>query len=373
MAQSTTADSLEERVQDERIIDGDFHLNPKFEDVIDYMDDPVVQEKFEMSGHPPKANYMYAGYATEGMDYGLLSQGVARDGEDILEAREDVNTDVPVVTPGHNQMPTIQYPVLKTAFARAYNDYVLDRVTPVDDDVKAMLMLPQWDPEAAVEELDRVGDEKDFVAAYGWVGFNEPLGNPKFDPVFEKLVELDLPLTLHAAGPTFPKQSPIGREMRTWTEEFGLGTGATAIMNTGNMIVRGVFDKFPDLDVVYQEIGLSWIPFASLRLDEFYQDHPEDLCIDERMYAEDKKYLDRLPSEYIRDNFYFCTQPICLPSNSRHLKALLEMCYADETFVFSSDWPHHTFDVPEWAFRNPIDDDMRERIFRTNAEEVFRL
>jgi predicted TIM-barrel fold metal-dependent hydrolase len=49
------------------------------------------------------------------------------------------------------------------------------------------------------------------------------------------------------------------------------------------------------------------------------------------------------------------------------------MCKAEETLVFSSDWPHHTFDTPNWLYTKHIDDSLRNRIYYETAEEVFGL
>ena len=50
------------------------------------------------------------------------------------------------------------------------------------------------------------------------------------------------------------------------------------------------------------------------------------------------------------------------------------MCHASETFVFSSDWPHHTFNIPNWLFTNPhLDDELRSNVLREIAEELFGI
>lgn len=369
----TDLDPVEQRVREQYIIDTDFHLNVTVEELLPYVEDDRVEDKLRRLGHPPGTQHWTAAYATNEGGRGLDTQGAAHDGEDILEAKEEVGVDVPIVTSGLNYLPSTQNPRMKTAVCRAYNDYLLDKVVDVDDSILAMAMMPQWDPEAMLEEVDRMGDEDSIVGAYGWFGPYKPFGAPEYDPVFERLVELDMPLTLHGSGGYWPRYGPIGEGLRTWTEILGLGWSVHSIMHVANMIMTGVFDKYPDLRVLVQEGGVNWIPFVAYRMDEFYQDHPEDIQLTERMFDAEEAYLERLPSEYLFENFYFSTQPVTGPPNTKQHRQLLEMCHAEETLVFSSDWPHHTFDPPHWLYTKHVDDDLRSRIFHETAEELFAL
>lgn len=365
-------DPVLDRVKEEFIIDADIHLQPELEDLLPYVHDGRIKEKLEIGGFPPAVINWTPPYATNEGGSGLDAHGRARTGEDILEAIDQTAVDMPLVTPGLSRIANMQNPRMKEGICRAYNDYLLEEVTNVADNIKGMAMVPQWSPDAVVEELDRIGSEGDIVAAYGWIGPYRLLGDPEYDPVFEKLVSLDLPWALHAGG-QWPRSDVTGQSLRSWNEYFGFNPSIYAMTNTINMILTGVFDKFPDLKIVYQEVGTNWIPFVAYRLDEFYQDHPEDVQLTERMFDDNQRYLDKLPSEYIYDNFRCATQPISLPDNSRLQKALFDMCQAEKTFVFSSDWPHHTFDVPNWVYKSAVDDELRSRILQENARETFRI
>ena len=380
MGAQSQLESIHEAMRESFIVDADIHLTPAMDDLLPYFEESdarvrrkIASTTFPPDGFPPSTAHWTASYATNEGGSGLDTQGHAATGEDILDAIEETAVDVPLVTSGLNRLPATQNPRMKEAICRAYNNYLLDRVTSVDENVKGMAMMPQWNPDAMVEELDRVGDEDDVVGAYGWFGPFDPLGLPEYDRVYEVLVDLDLPLALHGSAAFWPKYGTFGDGLRSWNEFLGFAWPSHAMMNTVNMILTGVFDAFPDLNVVYQEAGVNWLPFVANRLDEFYQDHPEDVQFTERLYDRDQTYLDRLPSEYLFDNFYFATQPVCLPDRGDHAKALLEMCHASECFVFSTDWPHHTFDVPNWLARSYIDDETRERVLSGNAKEAFRL
>lgn len=368
---------IPDEVHDEFIIDTDVHLDlSMMENLYPYMDDRIV-DKLDR----PLGNYQFEAidwlptWGNEGGGVGVDSNGAAKDGEDILEMMEQMGTDVPLVTPGMNSLPQVNYPRMKEEVCRAYNDYVLDNVTNVHENIRCQMMIPLWNPEATVEELERIGDEEDVAGAYAWFGKYWRLGDPEYDQVFEKLIELDLPLTMHLDVASYPDPStPMGGSIRTWIEAIGFAPCMHTMMNTVNMIVTGVFDKYPELNIVYQEGGYHWLPFVAYRLDEFYQHTPEDIQLAERMYDQGKKYLDRMPSEYLFDHFYFSTQPVCIPDNPRHYEWLLEIEQAEKTMMFATDWPHSTNDPPTWIFDNSsIDEELKESMFRGNAEEVYRL
>lgn len=145
--------------------------------------------------------------------------------------------------------------------------------------------------------------------------------------------------------------------------------------NVMNLTMTGVFDKFPELKIIVQEAGTTWLPYISHRADEMYQTNPEDIQLTERMLELGNTHLKRLPSEYIIENMYVTTQLIvALPEKSRCIQALFKLCKANKMFMFSSDFPHNNMDLPEWLYAYPgIDDELREAIAYGNAKEVYRF
>lgn len=370
---------VHERAYDEYVIDSDYHLHVPSEKLYEYVEDRALREKMERWGPPPKGdgpNTMKTSYATEIERSGLhdRTHGVAINRDEIVESARELGIDVAIVEPG-THLPFEQagnYPELATALAKAYNDYVLDRVVDVDRGVWATLMVPHWDVEAGLAELDRLGDEPGFVAAQNYFTGEKLWGHTDFDPLLEKITDLDLPLFLHVAGGS----APHSESWRTFTELIVGGLGYNLVANVVNMVMTGVFDKYPELDVAFQEAGTNWLPYVAYRADEQYQTSPEDLALQERMRELDQEYLQRMPSEYMFDNLHVATQPITLPNmdRQRDVEAMLTACRAGETFMYSSDWPHVTVDPANWLFDDPsIDDELRAKILHETTEEVVRL
>jgi len=357
------------------IIDTDFHLQLPLEELNQYVNDPMLREKLENHG-PPREPILgwKGGYATDSDESAETFHGVAIDREEIGEVIDDLGLDAVLVNPGtHVPFAAARYPTLKNILLRAYNDYILDHIVDVNAGIYAAMVVPSWDAQLGVKELDRVGSEAGIVGAQGFFSKMRPWGAVENDPIFEELIALDLPLLLHPLGIT-GRFDPISDTMRTWPELQVVGVGHNLMANVVNLVMRGVFDKFPELNVVVQEAGTHWIPYLAYRTDEYYQIDSEDVKLTERMYERDREYLDRMPSEYIFENMYVTTQPIALPPRKDHIEAMLTLNRAEEMFMFSTDWPHNAMDPTDWLYDTPgVDSDLRKRIFHENALEVLRF
>jgi predicted TIM-barrel fold metal-dependent hydrolase len=364
--------SVVEKAAQHQVIDTDFHLHVPIEHLYEYVDDGLIRRKLEQGGPPRRTPIKITGGYSTDADSNEEAHGIASTSTEIRTQKEKMGVDTVVVQPGthvpfQEGPPT---PVLNEALLRAYNTYLLEEVVDVDEGIFGTAVVSSWDPELGVAELERIGDHEAIVAAQNWLSPKHPWGHVDRDPIFEAITDLELPLMLHVGGaPTEATDS-----IRTYAEFVVAGKTHGALVNVLNMIFTGVFDCFPDLDVIIGEGGTQWLPYIANVSDQFYQSNGDDLMLAERMYQADRRYLERMPSDYIFDNMYVTTQPIALPDSGRRAESMLGLCRAEETFMFSTDWPHLTMDLPNWVFENlGIDDRLRERILHETAEEVFRF
>lgn len=72
------------------------------------------------------------------------------------------------------------------------------------------------------------------------------------------------------------------------------------------------------------------------------------------------------------DNIWFTTQPLDYPENKLELTRALGWMEAEKILLFSSDYPHWTFDDPQWVAKH-IPAPMRENIMFGNALDLFQL
>ena len=77
-----------------------------------------------------------------------------------------------------------------------------------------------------------------------------------------------------------------------------------------------------------------------------------------------------LPSEYVRRQVWFTTQPMEEPQPREHVLDTIEWIGWDR-LLFASDYPHWDFDDPSQALPLPIDDAQRRQVFFANAHALY--
>lgn len=368
--------------QDERVVDAEFHVPITAPSVYEYVDDPEAREWFEELGPPlPATSGWWEPYANEEMPgYSfmeeLLSVPSAEEritSEDVRETMAEIGLDAVVVNPP-DDFPLVdsRTPKMMNQVARAYNDYVLDRIVDPSEGIYAAMILPFWDPPFAEAEVERIGSKEGIVAGVNWLTLDRPFGVIEYDGVLEKLAGHDLALLLHR-GPSSEFYHTMDRNLQTMAENKMTTENKTMLGTVMNMIYTGVFDTHTDLEVVIQGFGGMWIPFAADRGDEIYQVNSGDYQLTNRMYDGEYDYLPRRPSEYVHDNFYVTNCSIGLPPSDEMLEHALKVTYADQTFMYSTNWPDGEVDGAEWLDRPAIDAETRAAILHGNAEDVFGI
>lgn len=135
------------------------------------------------------------------------------------------------------------------------------------------------------------------------------------------------------------------------------------MMTMVSLLANGTPVKFPDLDFVFLEAGLGWIPYMMMRLNREYS-----------MRRSEVPLLEKSPEEYIRE-FYFASQPVGEPNNPEHLSQIMQMV-GPESICFATDYPHWDFDSPEAINKHlnaHFTPDERDKVLGENAAEAFGI
>ena len=82
-------------------------------------------------------------------------------------------------------------------------------------------------------------------------------------------------------------------------------------------------------------------------------------------------HLKRAPSEYIRSNVWFTTQPIEEPEPRAQLAEAMEWIGWDRV-LFATDYPHWDFDDPAHALPLKLTEAQKRAVFLENAKAVYR-
>jgi uncharacterized protein len=153
--------------------------------------------------------------------------------------------------------------------------------------------------------------------------------------------------------------SPVG--FPSYNHDFMVTYSLLAANQVMSLIFDGVFERFPTLQILLVEHAYSWIFPLMARMDAVYEARKADL-----------PHLRRKPSEYVYDHLWFTTQPLDFPEDRSELRKVLKWMQADRLLLFSTDYPHWTFDDPRWITRQ-LPAEFRQRIMFQNAIDLYNL
>lgn len=351
---------------DYRVVDTDAHYIESIDDLVSYMDEPW-KTRLEKGGEASKS-FLLPKSSGDRTVFGRISRDhpygyEGNDPEDAAEIMDYLGVDA-----------SIQLTQLLLAFARlkadddraavlakAYNDYMLDQVVDPDAGVYTTGVIPYQDPAVAVEEIDRIKHESGIVGFMMVTGGAEPpFGNREYEPIYEAVERSGKPIVFHTGGSGLDEFYLTGYEKLIETHTLGFLMNNMA--QTVSLIVQGIPVKFPDLDIVFLESGIFYIPLLMSRLDAEYRKRPSEAPL-----------LEKPPSAYLQE-MYFGTQPIEEPPHPDHLKHVIEMIGGPERLMYASDYPHWDFDPPSTIADLPfLSKDDKQQILAGTAEEVFGI
>jgi predicted TIM-barrel fold metal-dependent hydrolase len=81
-------------------------------------------------------------------------------------------------------------------------------------------------------------------------------------------------------------------------------------------------------------------------------------------------HLQRKPSEYLKTNLWYATQPVEEPEHPDDLRQTFEWIGWDR-MVYSSDYPHWDFDDPHQAWRFQMTATEKRQLLHDNALAVY--
>jgi predicted TIM-barrel fold metal-dependent hydrolase len=349
MSRTDTAESIDALEDLDRVIDTDAHVTESLGDVLPYVEDRYsgVREIIERAEHPLYDVYTInhptppSIHSEFGDIYGQDDAPTRRRDAKLGEMAE-FGIDRGILDPTLNlALNTVDEPTYATALANAYNSWLLDSFLDDEDRLVGNILVAPQRPDRAAEEIDRLAGEESFVGVQiPSTGLVPPAGHRQYDPIYEAAAEHGLPVAFHgAASATFHNFASMRRWNETYAEDHALVHPFTQMWNLTTMLYRGTFERFPGLDVVFQESGIAWVPYLKWRLDDHYMELSDDLPL-----------LTRLPSEYVDESVYFTTQPLGLTAaNPKHLSQAIEMT-GPGNVMYASDLPHADFDPPSELF-----------------------
>jgi predicted TIM-barrel fold metal-dependent hydrolase len=368
-------------LDDVLIVDVDAHHyeTEAWAEIAQYLEDPVLKHLATAGRHPSLASHS-AFLPTQVSGHQDLAGRVVR-----YPMRSSERLDPEQEATGHSRtaglagramhMMSIDYQILfpglmlnlglhpqkefEVAVARAYAKWLTQKVIPEDPSIKTMLYLPFNDPEESLRMV------QEFADAPGVVGFMvtstryKPVHDNAYMPLYAELERRGLPLGFHAA---YNRHEQAMESLNKFISIHSLGFTITNMIHLTNWIVNGLPVRFPNLDVIWIESGLAWLPFLMQRLDHEWN-----------MRSSETPLLDRAPSTYMRE-MYYTSQPMEVPEDLSILETTFKMIDAENRLLYSSDYPHWDFDVPSRIWDLPfLSDQGKRNILGLNAARLFGL
>ena len=250
-------------------------------------------------------------------------------------------------------------PGLANAMCRAVNEWQIEYFLQPEPRLKGSILVPQEDAAASVAEIERLADDPRFVQVALHGRSAEPLGRRRYWPIYEAAIRANRPVIIHSSG--YGQYAPSGAGWPSFYLEEHHSYAHTMQAAIISLVMEGVFERYPDLRFGVVEGGFAWAPPLGWRLDKVWEK-----C---RSETPDVK---RPPSEYMRSNVWYATQPVEEPENASDLGDVIEWIGADR-LLFATDYPHWDMDDPRYAFKFPLGKDIQKRIFSENAKEFFAI
>jgi len=215
-------------------------------------------------------------------------------------------------------------------------------------------------PDKAAAEFERTVKQLGFKGALiNGHSRGRYLDDKFFWPIFECAEKLDVPIYLH---PTRPPDAVIDAIYSGFSKEVnyvlggsGWGWHIETSIHVIRMVLGGVFDRFPKLQIVIGHLG-EGLPFMLPRLDRNF---PPALTKLQRGFA-----------DYLRQNVHYTFGGFNFPAT--FLDLLLEV--GVERIMFSVDHPYGSMAAARAFLEQiPVSAADRERIAHGNAEKLFKV
>jgi uncharacterized protein len=254
---------------------------------------------------------------------GEVGERLREVGERRIAAMDEAGLSVQVISltsPGLQNLPIDE----ATGLQVETNDRIAELVKTYPDRLEGFATLATPAPAAAAQELERAVTRLGLNGAliFGRTG-ERNLDHPDNWPIFEAAAALRAPLYIHPQIPQSRVRAALytgfGDAIDNAFATFGIGWHYETGVQFLRLALAGVFDRFPDLQVLLGHWGEVVL---------FYLDRADGLAMQAK--------LPQTFSEYARRNVYITPGGVY---SHRYLRWALEMVGA-ERILFATDYPY---------------------------------
>ena len=358
---TTSSDGIS--ADDLAVVDCDTHpLLPSARDLLPYLDDYWADQlvgqfapTYEPNYHPRGSRIAQSESASVDAD-GRAATKVENFTRDVFESG---TTDYAVLNCLY-AVQQIHQPKREQAHARALNTWIAKEWLDRDERLRASIVVPAGTPTAAAQEIMHWAGDKRFVQVL-LLGQSEiPYGREINWPIWEAAEAAGLPVAIHIGGVFRQPPTSVGWPISHLEWYVGQISNAEAQLNS--IVSEGVLQKFPGTKILMSEFGFTWMAPYLWKFDKLW-----------KSYRPDVPWIDRPPSQLIREHVRMTTSPSDGAHAPGELEKAVDRLGSDRMLVYSSDYPHRHSSDPAEVFAGITDSDLAGKILRSNAYELYGL
>ena len=268
------------------------------------------------------------------------------------------------------------------AVVRAYNDWLAEEFCSVNPErLVGLGNIPDSSLGDSLTELRHCQE----LGLKGVVMSSFPSGNPypvaEDDVFWQEATDMKMALTLHVqfgfplnGGPPprpiykYPKNAVTHPELDAGDFVARYNKyGFRGALQATQMIAHGVFDRIPDLKMYVAEVQCGWVPNWLEQLDNEWGRH--HFWVNRVLGLPE---LDRWPSEYGRDNFWWGFNKNAVGVRTAKAEnGLDKIMWASDFPHLESDWPHSQSIIEEVCVG--LTEEEKYKVTVGNAVEYFHL
>jgi predicted TIM-barrel fold metal-dependent hydrolase len=326
---------------------------------------------------------LYGGRAPEEFDPTVLdfdSTPGCGSAEQRLREQDEDGIDAEVLFALDVRNPAIRDKAAFLGIIQGFNDYLAEEYCAVERDrLIGVAVLPNVGVEVDIAEMTRckrMGLKAVWLSTFP-SGQSSP--SAEDDRFWAAALDLEMPLIVHTSFPTkvgsrdtrlfkYPRE-PEGekRPPTDFVQRFARqGPHHSGSVEASQLVVSGVFDRFPRLQIYWAENNVGWLPY-------FYEQIDHEYSIN-RFWAERHLGLPKLtrrPSEYLKEHAHWGFFEDHVGVKLRHEIGVNRM-------MWSTDFPHVVTRWPKSIemFQSQtagVPDDERWQMAAGNAIKFFRL
>jgi predicted TIM-barrel fold metal-dependent hydrolase len=245
---------------------------------------------------------------------------------------------------------------LQQACFRVYNDWLAEYCRHSPGRLVGLGLISLADVKLGVKELERcAGLGLKGAMIWNSAPDDRPYSSPEYDPFWAAAQELRMPVSFHALTGFHESRIPLKSVF------FILSTYHEVERTLATVILSGVLERFPALQLVSVESQAGWIPYFLQRLDRAGKTRRDNF----------ETRLTMAPREYFHRQVYatYIDDPQAI--------AGLEQIGADN-LLWSSDYPHNAStwprsqEVVERDFGH-LAANVRRKVVRDNVRNLYQL